>query len=73
MLLELELKRLVEKHMKTKEDVEIFLVVFEVKAMDLLKKYQNIVNDIEKTDRIKIKVMNLRDICTQFNVKYTCG
>ena len=70
MLLELELKRLVETHMETKEDVEIFLVVYEIKAIELLKKYQEMVKDIERTERISINVMNLAKICEQFSIQY---
>ena len=70
MLLELELERAVALHNKSKEPVKMFVVVYEMKASCLLQHYQSFVDDLEKKNNIEIKVMNLRQICGEFSVKY---
>ena len=70
MLLKMELKRLVENHKKSKEPVNIFLVVYETKATNLLLYYKNLVRHMEKIDDIKIHVMNLKDICDLYAVQH---
>jgi len=70
MLLELELRRTISDHNKSKEPVHIFLVVYEMKATSLLKHYQSVVDDLEKKNNIKVKVMNLADICNELSIQY---
>ena len=68
MLLQLELNRVIENHVKSKEPVNIFLVVYEMKATDLLKYYKEYVKRLEKIELIKITVMNLKEICEHYSV-----
>ena len=70
MLLELELHRTVELHNISKEPVTIFLVVYEMKATNLLQHYQTLVADLKKKENIQIKVMNLREICKKYSLKH---
>ena len=70
MLLELELHRTVALHNKTKELVQIFLVVYEMKATSLLKHYQSFVADLEMKNNVKVKVMNLEEICNEYSIRY---
>ena len=70
MLLELELRRVVERHNESKEPVKIFLVVYEMKATNLLKYYQTLADDFKMKRNITIEVLTLREICKQYSVKY---
>ena len=70
MLLELELRRTVELHNESKEPVKVFLVVYEMKATDLLKHYQTLVWDFQRRGNIEIEVMNLKEICQLYSINY---
>ena len=41
-----------------------------MKATDLLKYYQTLVDDFEIKNNIKIKVVTLREICKEYSVKH---
>ena len=68
MLLESELRQVVETHMESEEPVNIYLVVYEQKATDLLQYYKNLVKHLKKTELIKIQVLNLKEICRTFSI-----
>jgi len=70
LLLELELRRVVEFYNETKETVKIYLVVYEMKATDLFKHYENLVCDLNRRGNVLIEVMNLKQICDLNSVKY---
>ena len=69
-LLELKLSRVVKIYDGTKEPVKIFLVVYEMKATNLLKQYQTFVKYLERIEPIQIHVMNLKEICKQNLVQH---
>ena len=70
MLLELELKRVVELYNETKEPVKIYIVVYEIKALDLVKHYQSLVCDFQKRGNVQIEVLNLKQICDKYDIEY---
>ena len=70
MLLELELKRVVELYNETKEPVKIYIVVYEIKALDLVKYYQSLVCDFQKRGNVQIEVLNLKQICDKYDIEY---
>ena len=69
-LLELELQGSIDKYNETKEPVNVFLVVYEMKATRLLKHYQTFVADLAVKKNINIEVMNLKEICNLVDIKY---
>ena len=70
MLLELELRRIVEIHNKSKQPVNICIVVYEMKATDLSKHYLRFVMYLERIQLIQIQVMSLAEICKTNGVQY---
>jgi len=69
-LLELELHRAVELYNLTKEQVDMYVVVYETKATKLLKHYQNLVDDFALKKNIRIEVMNLKDMCKMVDMQH---
>merc|ERR1719233_2807400 len=41
-----------------------------MKATSLLKHYQSFVSDLEKKDNVKVRVLNLKEICSQHSILY---
>ena len=70
MLLELELSRVIETYNQSKEPVKLFLVVYEMKAIELLKQYQQFVMDLQRRGNIEIEVLNIKEICNRYCVKW---
>ena len=70
MLLELELRRVVDLYNESKKPVKILIVVYEMKATDLLKHYSTIVEDFLKRRNMEIDVMTLKEICNEHNISY---
>ena len=70
MMIQLEASRAARHHMDAKTDALIIMVVWEMKATELLESYKSFERDIDRSGRVKLEVMNKEELCRFTNVAY---
>ena len=70
MMIQLEVSRAARLHTDNGTKAQILVVVWEMKAKELLESYKRFVQDIDRSPEVELKVLNKEELCRENQVTF---